>query len=215
MITKTLISDAKAVDDAEGIVEAYTNTMGVVDADGDVVDPTAFDQSIRQNLPIPVLSGHDQGKLVGKVIFAQPQYITGDEYRLYTRMQFNLNTEAGRDAYSNVAGDYIREWSVGFNIPQEGDISRSPSDTSTIIRHIDNLDWVEVSTVIRGSSPSTVTVAAKSADTHEPTTSEAESADALDPAASDTATAAFDTARRQLLLAQTRLAIKHHKSVTN
>ena len=70
MITKTLMSDAKAVDDAEGIVEAYTNTMGVIDADGDVVEPTAFDQSIRDNLPIPVLSGHDQSKLVGKVIFA-------------------------------------------------------------------------------------------------------------------------------------------------
>ena len=30
MIIKTLMSDAKAVDEAEGIVEAYTNTMGAV-----------------------------------------------------------------------------------------------------------------------------------------------------------------------------------------
>ena len=215
MITKTLISDAKAVDEADGIVEAYTNTMGVIDADGDVVEPTAFDQSIRENLPIPVLSGHDQSKLVGKVIFAQPEYIEGDEYRLYTRMQFNMETEAGRDAYSNVAGNYVREWSVGFNIPQKFDISHEGNDVSTVIRRIANLDWVEVSAVIRGSSPSTGTVAAKSADIQEPTTSEEDSADALDPAASDTATAAFDTARRQLQLAQTRLAIKHHKSVTN
>ena len=215
MITKTLISEAKAIDDAEGIVEAFTNTMGVIDADGDIVEPTAFDQSIRDNLPIPVLSGHDQSSLVGKVIFAQPQYITGDEYRLFTRMKFNMDTQAGRDAYSNVAGDYVREWSVGFNIPQKFDISHEGNDVSTVIRRIANLDWVEVSSVIRGSSPSTVTVAAKSADIQEPTTSEEESADALDPAASDTATAAFDTARRQLQLAQTRLAIKHHKSVTN
>ena len=215
MITKTLISEAKAIDDAEGIVEAFVNTMGVVDADGDIVEPTAFDQSIRDNLPIPVLSGHDQSSLVGKVIFAQPQYITGDEYRLFTRMKFNMDTQAGRDAYSNVAGDYVREWSVGFNIPQKFDISHEGNDVSTVIRRIANLDWVEVSSVIRGSSPSTVTVAAKSADIQEPTTSEEESADALDPAASDTATAAFDTARRQLQLAQTRLAIKHNKSVTN
>ena len=215
MITKTLISDTKAVDDAEGIVEAFTNTMGVIDADGDIVEPTAFDQSIRDNLPIPVLSGHDQGSLVGKVIFAQPQYITGDEYRLFTRMQFNMETQSGRDAYSNVAGNYVREWSVGFNIPQKFDVSHEGNDVSTVIRRIANLDWVEVSAVIRGSSPSTGTVAAKSADIQEPTTSEEDSADALDPAASDTATAAFDTARRQLLLAQTRLAIKHHKSVTN
>jgi len=59
MIRKTLVATAKAVDEAEGIVEAYVNTMGVNDADGDIVDPGAFNASIRDNLPIPVLSGHD------------------------------------------------------------------------------------------------------------------------------------------------------------
>jgi HK97 family phage prohead protease len=320
MISKTLIANAKAIDAAEGIVEAFVNSMGVIDADGDIVEPTAFDLSIRENLPIPVLSGHDQGKLVGKVIFAQPQYITGDEYRLFTRMQFNMDTQAGRDAYSNVAGEYVREWSVGFNIPRASDVTREGGDVSSLVRRIAALDWVEVSTVIRGSSPSTVTVAAKSIDPdaekrgiashltawvedawdvslmrdrikadatqlrqayawvdsdgdpenrssykflhHQidrkgktgaaniravtsalsslnssrstiPETdrrsvynhlarhlreagrkpSELRSADELDTAASDTAEAASDTARRRLLLAQTKLAIKHRKTV--
>jgi len=162
MIHKTMIASAKAVDEAEGIVEAFTNTMGVVDADGDIVESTAFNASIADNLPIPVLSGHDQGKLVGKVIFAQPRHIEGDEYRLFTRMQMNMETEAGRDAFSNVAGDYVREWSIGFNIPKESDVEQEGSDVSTVVRRIANLDWVEVSSVIRGSSPSTSTVAAKS-----------------------------------------------------
>ena len=161
MIHKTMIASAKAVDEAEGIVEAYTNTMGVVDADGDIVEPTAFDSSIAGNLPIPVLSGHDQGKLVGKVVFAQPRLIEGDEYRLFTRMQMNMDTQAGREAFSNVAGDYVREWSVGFNIPKDSDVEQEGSDVSTVVRRIGNLDWVEVSSVIRGSSPSTSTVAAK------------------------------------------------------
>ena len=161
MIHKTMIGSAKAVDEAEGIGEAYTNTMGVMDADGDIVEPTAFDISIAGNLPIPVLSGHDQGKLVGKVIFAQPRYIEGDEYRLFTRIQMNMETEAGRDAFSNVGGDYVREWSVGFNIPKDDDVIHEGSDVSTVVRRISNLDWVEVSSVIRGASPSTQTVAAK------------------------------------------------------
>ena len=110
MIHKTMIASAKAVDEAEGIVEAYTNSMGVIDADGDIVEPTAFDSSIAGNLPIPVLSGHDQGKLVGKVVFAQPRHVEGDEYRLFTRMQMNMDTQAGREAFSNVAGDFVREW---------------------------------------------------------------------------------------------------------
>ncbi len=165
MIKKTQVSSAKVIDEAEGIVEAFVNTMGIADADGDIVEPVAFDQSIRDNLPIPVLSGHDQGKLVGKVIFAQPQPVEGDEYRLFTRMQMNMDTQAGRDAYSNVAGDFIREWSVGFNIPKDGDVTHEGSDVSNVVRRISNLDWVEVSTVIRGASPSTETVSAKSAAT--------------------------------------------------
>jgi len=164
MIHKTLVASAKAVDETQGIVEAYVNTMGVQDADGDIVEMTAFDNSIRENLPIPVLSGHDQGKLVGKVIFAQSEPVEGDEYRLFARMQMNMNTEAGRDAYSNVAGDYVREWSVGFNIPRDDDVTHEGGDVSTVLRRITNLDWVEVSTVIRGASPSTTTIAAKAAD---------------------------------------------------
>ena len=167
MIRKTLVASAKAVDEAEGIVEAYVNTMGVNDADGDIVDPGAFNASIRDNLPIPVLSGHDQGKLVGKVVFAQPELVEDEEYRLFARIQMNMDTEAGRDAFSNVAGDFIREWSVGFNIPSDKDITHEGSDVSTVTRRISNLDWVEVSTVIRGASPSTSTVAAKSAELDE------------------------------------------------
>ena len=46
MINKFYISDAKVLDRA-GIVEAYVNTMGVRDADGDIIDPAAFNASIR------------------------------------------------------------------------------------------------------------------------------------------------------------------------
>ena len=95
MINKFYISDAKVLDDRAGIVEAYVNTMGIRDADGDIIDPGAFDASIRANLPIPVLAGHDQSKLVGKVVFVQPEKTgAGDEHRLYTRIQMNM--EIGR-----------------------------------------------------------------------------------------------------------------------
>ena len=47
MINKFYVSDAKVLDDRAGIVEAYVNTMGIRDADGDIIDPSAFDESIR------------------------------------------------------------------------------------------------------------------------------------------------------------------------
>ena len=161
MINKLHISEAKGVDDSQGIVEAYVNTMGIKDHDGDIINPEAFDSSIRSRLPIPVLSGHDQSQLVGKVLFAQPEHISGDEHRLFARMQMNMDTEAGRDAYSNIAGHYVREWSVGFNIPGDDAVAYDREGAAST-RTIMDLDWVEVSSVVRGASPSTMTIGAKS-----------------------------------------------------
>jgi len=149
------------VDDSQGIVEAYVNTMGIKDHDGDIINPEAFNNSIRSRLPIPVLSGHDQSEIIGKVLFAQPEQIEGPEHRLFARMQMNMDTEAGRDAYSNIAGHYVREWSVGFNIPGNDAIAYD-RDGADSTRTIMELDWVEVSSVVRGASPSTMTIAAKS-----------------------------------------------------
>jgi len=161
LINKFYVSEAKGVDDSQGIVEAYVNTMGIKDHDGDIINPEAFDSSIRSRLPIPVLSGHDQSQLVGKVLFAQPEHISGDEHRLFARMQMNMDTEAGRDAYSNIAGAFVREWSVGFNIPGDDAIAYDREGAAST-RTIMDLDWVEVSSVVRGASPSTMTIGAKS-----------------------------------------------------
>ena len=114
------LKDFKVLDRAEGIVEAYVNSMGVVDSDGDVIAPEAFNNSIKNNLPIPVLSGHDQNQIVGKVIKAKPEEDEEERYKLKATMQLNMDTQAGREAYSNISGQYVREWSVGFNLNEGG-----------------------------------------------------------------------------------------------
>ena len=75
----------------------------------------------------------------------------------------NLETQAGREAFSNIAGKFVNEWSVGFNIPSADAVVIDRSGQKAI-RRIRALDWVEVSSVIRGASPATGTIAAKSAD---------------------------------------------------
>ena len=159
-IVKYTISDAK-IFETEGQVEAYVNTMGVRDHDGDIIDPEAFNASIKANLPIPVLSGHDQKQIVGKVVFARAEELEAPEHRLLARIQMNMDTQIGREAFSNIAGDFVREWSVGFNIPGPDAVDYEKLGKETI-RRIKNLDWVEVSSVIRGASPATMTIAAKS-----------------------------------------------------
>lgn len=182
----TQITDLKVVSEDEGVVEAFTNTMGQVDFDGDMIASSAFDESIRKNLPIPALVGHDPRAVVGKVIAARSVEMGNGISRLWTRIQFNLGTQAGRDAFSNIKGGFVREWSVGFNVPA-GAID-SVRDAGKSIRMIRNLDWVEVSSVLRGASPNTATIEAKGdynteANTQAPTATTTDTLSASDAAA--------------------------------
>ena len=165
IVRKISKSDAATIDAAEGIVEAFVNTMGVVDHDGEVIDIKAFSDSILKGGQT-VAWFHDQSVPVGKVIDAAPvaggvDEVTGMEQgRLKAVMQFNMNTQRGREAFADVQFGSVKEWSVGF---------RSLSDEiemladGTKARVIETLDWVEVSPVLRGASPNTQTINSKSA----------------------------------------------------
>lgn len=162
------LSEVKVLNETQGIVEAYVNSMGIVDSDNDIIASDAFDKSIENNLPIPVLTQHDQSNVVGKVLSASVVPVSEKEYRLKAVMQMNLETELGRDAFSNVKGDYLNQYSVGFNMTPESAIMDRTADGQTV-RVINNLDWVETSLVVRGASPSTATISAKSDDDVTPT----------------------------------------------
>jgi len=198
MIKKTITTDIKEVDATQGLIEAFTNSMGVVDSDGDVIDPVAFNGSIAKNLPIPVLAGHDSQAIVGKVLSARPVHISEDEYRLHTLMQMNLETQSGREAFSNIKGGFVREWSVGFNVPEEGWEYEGEGKNQT--RRIKDLDWVEVSTVIRGASPQTQTISAKSDDNILVDVTEIDASDTVEQTASDA-----DRVRVKLEIAKLKL----------
>ena len=164
LIYKTVKSEVSTVDAAEGIVEAYVNSMGVVDHDGEIIEMGAFDQSIQKGGQ-SVAWFHDQSAPVGKVIDAAPIQLSNDsdnprqQGRLKAVMQFNLNTQRGRDAFADVEFGSVKEWSVGFRA-LEDDLERL--DGGENVRVIKNLDWVEVSPVLRGASPDTQTITAKS-----------------------------------------------------
>ena len=164
LIYKTVKSEVSTVDASKGIVEAYVNSMGVVDHDGEIIELGAFDQSIQKGGQ-SVAWFHDQSAPVGKVIDAAPIQLSQDDEtarqqgRLKAVMQFNLNTQRGREAFADVEFGSVKEWSVGFRA-LEDDLERL--DGGENVRVIKNLDWVEVSPVLRGASPDTQTITAKS-----------------------------------------------------
>ena len=165
IVRKISKADATTIDAAEGVVEAFVNTMGVVDHDGEVIDIKAFSDSILKGGQT-VAWFHDQSVPVGKVIDAAPvaggvDEVTGMEQgRLKAVMQFNMNTQRGREAFADVQFGSVKEWSVGFRSLSD-DIEMLADGTKA--RVIDALDWVEVSPVLRGASPNTQTINSKSA----------------------------------------------------
>jgi HK97 family phage prohead protease len=151
--------------------------MGKVDMDEEVIDIKAFDKSIDGG-GISVAWFHNQAEPVGKVVSATPEFDGEDEQtgmasgKLKAVMQFNLETQRGKEAFSDVKFGSVSEWSVGF---RSTDHEIKDLADGKKYRVINDLDWVEVSPVMRGASPETSTVGVKTdSDTKEQIVSDSE-----------------------------------------
>lgn len=160
MIRKSTPVEIKIVDEAQGIVEALVNSVGVIDYDDEILASGSFNASIAVGLPA-VAWFHDQKVIVGGVLAAEER-----DGKLWARMQFDLDTEVGSYAFKMVQRGRVREWSVGFRAIEAHVEKRD----GKVVRIFDTVEWIEVSPVLRGASPNTSTVSAKAADTDAPIT---------------------------------------------
>lgn len=156
--TKAYPAEYKVLDAKQGIVECYANRMGVIDYAGEIMAPGAFDASVAAKggkLPKSVWM-HEPSLPVGKVLETHEADQGGDPMQ-YCKIQFNLDTQRGREAFSDVAGGYVDEWSVGYYVTEE----HPQFIDGQKVRALDAIDWIEVSPVLAGASPGTSTVSAK------------------------------------------------------
>jgi HK97 family phage prohead protease len=163
---KSFAVEFKSVDEAEGIVDAIVNTTGIVDRQKDIIEPGAFRKAIGGKLP-KVVNSHQGSEFLGKVLSmreimpgdpALPKSLADRHLGAFAvKMQFNLETQAGREMFSNVKGGYVDEWSFMFTIDDAQYDAKG-------IRHIKLIDEIfEVSPVLVGANQATLTLAAKSA----------------------------------------------------
>lgn len=176
LIRKSFDGTTKVVDEAQGLVEAIVNTTGIVDLQDDVLEVGSWDGLCKSmsagEVDYPsVLWGHDWSIPVGRVVHAE-ELMPGD-VRLTKSVkstpgagglriiaQYNLDTQRGREAYSDVSKGVIKQWSVGF-MPDESSVTRDKEG----LRRIAKVGmWPEVSNVLVGASPGTRTTATKSAE---------------------------------------------------
>ena len=157
LIRKSFEFSTKAVNEPKGIVSAAVNAIGVVDLQKDQIEPGAWNSVINkfhtreQGWP-SVLVGHEWSAGVGTVVNAWE----GSD-QLYVDAKFNLETQAGRDAFSNARAGVYKSWSVGF-LPGDWQYDEHG------VRHVKSIDaWPEVSLVLVGASPNTRTLSTKGA----------------------------------------------------
>jgi len=159
--------EAKAVDDAEGTVQAVVSVTNIIDNVKDIIEPGAYSQTLTKRIPKGVWS-HDTTIPIAKTLSAielspgdgrLPEHLLeNDAGGVLVKMKFNLNTTRGREAYEDIkffGGE--QEWSIGYSVPEGG--SEMKGDTG--IRHIKELEWYEYSPVLFGAAPGTRTVSVK------------------------------------------------------
>lgn len=141
-----------------GEFRAVFATLNVVDKDGDITLPGAF----QDGQPVRISSWmHDWDSLpVGKGV------IHADQSEAWVDGQFFLDTESGREHYKTIKalGDLV-EWSYGFSI-EKYSFQNQPTDVPNSegqVRVLEKLDVIEVSPVMLGAGIGTRTTAIKAA----------------------------------------------------
>lgn len=146
---KSSIGAIEEKDAQKGILKAYVSIFNNVDFGGDIIKQGAFAESLKSKLPKGVWA-HNWDVPIAKTLVARE-----DEKGLYIEAQFNLDTQRGREAYSDIKFGIIDEFSIGFMIlDREWD-----EHGNRIIKKAKLIEW---SPVLAGMNPDTEVVDIKS-----------------------------------------------------
>lgn len=153
------------IDEAQGIVEAFVAGIGNKDSVGDIIVTGAFAESLKRRKP-RVVWGHDWNSPIGKVLDIYEVPRTDQRLPakmrnagiggLYVRVQFNLKSERGRQAFADVSffGEE-QEWSIGYKTL---DADFDPQRNANVLKKV---ELYEVSPVLHGANQLTGTISIK------------------------------------------------------
>lgn len=159
----------KVVDAEQGIVEAIVSVYNYVDSGRDRVLYGAFNSSLKKRTPKGVRM-HDWNQPVAKTLLALelapndprlPQELK--QYGgLYIKGQYNLDTQVGRETFSDVKFGTLDEYSIGYGVIRE---EQNKQLGCTDLVELDLYEW---SNVLFGMNDQTTTISAKNMETKTP-----------------------------------------------
>lgn len=159
-------------DDNSGRVVALVSVTGVEDRVKDVIEPGAYTKTLAKHEPIGVWSHDDKvwvartesarELLPGDPLFRDLKTMDGQPWpaaagAVLVESLFNLETQHGRDAYSDVKFFKGKTgWSIGYRA------TKAHRNPRTGVRSIKELDWFEYSPVMVGAASQPMTLSVKS-----------------------------------------------------
>ena len=163
-LTKSYKVSVKAVDDDQGLIEAYGSIFDIEDKGGDIVRPGSFKRTIKNSKSrvqdgkarflIPMLWQHNEKQPIGGWYELEE-----DGKGLMCKGQIVLSTQLGKDAYELIKAGVINEFSIGYDIPKGGAFY----DKSSGARNITELRLWEVSPVTFAMNNESLLVGVKGA----------------------------------------------------
>jgi HK97 family phage prohead protease len=141
------IADLKVADGEAGIIEAVVSVFSNVDSGKEKVMPGFFTKSIEKKLPKGVWA-HDWKQPIAKTLEAK-ELLPGDPQLpdslkllggAYIKGQFNLDTQRGREAYSDIKFGIVDEFSIGYGVLKD-------NKDKDGVRELIEGDWKEWSPV--------------------------------------------------------------------
>jgi HK97 family phage prohead protease len=155
-----------STNESQGIVECFVAGIGNKDSVGDICLPGCFNGSLKRRKP-RVVWGHNWNEPIGKVL--EIYEVGPNDPRLpakmkangigglFAKVQFNLKSERGREAFSNVQffGEE-QEWSIGYKTLD------AVFDSTKQANMLKEVELYEVSPVLHGANQLTGTISIKS-----------------------------------------------------
>lgn len=156
------IAEMKVADDGTGIIEAVVSVFNNVDHGNEKVLPGFFSKSIEKKLPKGVWA-HDWKQPIAKTLEAK-ELLPGDPLLpdslktlggTYIKGQFNLDTQRGKEAYSDIKFGIVDEFSIGYSVVKDNKVKE------TGVRELIEGDWKEWSPVLVGMNDQTHLISIK------------------------------------------------------
>jgi HK97 family phage prohead protease len=151
------------VSEEPGIIEAIVSVFNNIDLGNEKVMPGFFAKSIERKLPKGVWA-HDWKQPIAKTLEAK-ELLPGDPQLprelmtlggAYIKGQFNLETQRGREAYSDIKFGIVDEFSIGYSVVKD------QKDKESGARELIEGDWKEWSPVLVGMNDQTRLISIKS-----------------------------------------------------